>query len=247
MAKRRRTQQIQRRTRASDEALTRPLRSSRGFDPRLLIVGGVLVAGVILIVLALVVFSKPDPSLGTAQPDKGGTHVQDGTDVRGSNPDAYGSLPATSGPHWADPDNWGVYTTPQAESQVVHNLEHGGIVVWYQPDKLDAARRRPAHPVGEPAAAGRAVQGHPLAMVRPRLRPSHRRDGLELPALPGRARHRSDLGIRAGALPAFAGAERRTRPAGALTAGPRLTLRPRHGIISGGRLAQLAEQETLNL
>lgn len=138
MAKRRRTQQIQRRTRASDEALTRPLRSSRGFDPRLLIVGGVLVAGVILIVVALIVFSRPDPSLGTAQPDKGGTHVQDGTDVRGSNPDAYGSLPATSGPHWADPDNWGVYTTPQAESQVVHNLEHGGIVVWYQPDKLDA-------------------------------------------------------------------------------------------------------------
>jgi hypothetical protein len=139
MAKRRRTQQIQRRTRASDEALSRPLRASRGLDPRLLIVGGVLVVGVVLIVVALVVFSKPDASIGIPQPDKGGTHVQDGTDVRGSNPDAYGSLPATSGPHWADPDDWGVYTTPQAESQVVHNLEHGGIVVWYQPDKLDAA------------------------------------------------------------------------------------------------------------
>ncbi len=140
MAKRRRTQQIQRRTRASDQAMSRPLRASRGFDPRLLIVGGVLVVGVIIIVLALVVFSKPDASLGLPQPDKGGQHVVDGTDVRASNPDAYGSLPATSGPHWGNtPDQWGVYTTPQPESQVVHNLEHGGIVVWYQPDQLDAA------------------------------------------------------------------------------------------------------------
>jgi hypothetical protein len=139
MAKRRRTQQIQRRTRASDEALTRPLRASRGFDPRLLIVGGVLVVGVVLIVLALVVFSKPDPGVGVAQPDKGGTHVSDGTDVRASDPTAYGSLPATSGPHWADPDSWGVYTSPQPESQVIHNLEHGGIVVWYQPAQLDSA------------------------------------------------------------------------------------------------------------
>jgi hypothetical protein len=150
MAKRRRTQQIQRRTRASDEALSRPLRASRGLDPRLLIVGGVLVVGVILIVVALVVFSKPDASIGIAQADRGGTHIDAGTspcvsqtqagcNVRASDPNAYSSLPATSGPHWSTPDDWGVYTTPQAESQVVHNLEHGGIVVWYQPDKLDAA------------------------------------------------------------------------------------------------------------
>ncbi len=54
----------------------------------------------------------------------------------GSNP--YSSLPATSGPHW-DPSgiaNWGVYTTPQPETQLIHNLEHGGIVIWYDPEAL---------------------------------------------------------------------------------------------------------------
>jgi hypothetical protein len=139
MAKRRRTQQIQRRsTRASDEALSRPLSASRGFDPRLLIVGGILVIGVIVLIVVMIGISGPNPSAGTQQPDKGGSHTGDGTEVRATNPDAYGSLPATSGPHWSAPNNWGVYTQPQAESQLVHNLEHGGIVIWYQPDQLDA-------------------------------------------------------------------------------------------------------------
>jgi hypothetical protein len=29
-----------------------------------------------------------------------------------------------------------VYTSPVSESQVVHNLEHGGIVIWYQPQQV---------------------------------------------------------------------------------------------------------------
>jgi len=52
----------------------------------------------------------------------------------------YSSLPATSGPHWDTSGiaNWGVYSTPQPETQVIHNLEHGGIVIWYDPEALDA-------------------------------------------------------------------------------------------------------------
>lgn len=140
MAKRRRTQQIQRRgTRASEEALKRPLTASRGFDPRLLIIAGILVVGVIVLIVVMIGISGPNASAGALQPDKGGGHVGDGTDVRGGDPAAYGSLPGTSGPHWGTPDNWGIYTQPQAESQLIHNLEHGGIVIWYQPDQLDAS------------------------------------------------------------------------------------------------------------
>jgi hypothetical protein len=32
-----------------------------------------------------------------------------------------------------------VYSTPQPETQVIHNLEHGGIVIWYDPEQLDAS------------------------------------------------------------------------------------------------------------
>jgi hypothetical protein len=55
--------------------------------------------------------------------------------------DPYSSLPATSGPHWPPNAiaNWGVYSTPQPETQVIHNLEHGGIVIWYDPEQLDAS------------------------------------------------------------------------------------------------------------
>ncbi len=140
MARRRRTQQIQRRTtRASEEALSRPLDASRGFDARILIVGAVLVVGVIIVAVALVAFSGPGAGVGVAQPDSGSEHVADGTDVRAGDPSAFASIPATSGPHWGTPQEWGVYAAPQAESQVIHNLEHGGIVVWYQPGAIDDA------------------------------------------------------------------------------------------------------------
>lgn len=149
MAKRR-TSGIQRRERASSEALSRRLNESSGGglpDWRLLALGGLLVVGLVIVVLVMV-FGGSNPNAGTAQPNDGSAHVPVGVDCRaapqshancGSSP--YSSLPATSGPHW-DPSglaNWGVYSTPQPESQLVHSLEHGGIVIWYDPEQLDAA------------------------------------------------------------------------------------------------------------
>jgi hypothetical protein len=147
MAKRR-TSGIQRRERASADALNRRLDAPTSGvslpDWRLLAIGGVLVIGVILIALVLVLGSEPDPSLGVQQTDNGNAHVAVGTTCRSPQApcgdDPYSSLPATSGPHW-DPSgiaNWGVYSTPQNESQLIHNLEHGGIVIWYDPDRLEA-------------------------------------------------------------------------------------------------------------
>jgi hypothetical protein len=147
MAKRR-TSGIQRRERASADALNRRLDAPASGvslpDWRLLAIGGVLVVGVVLIALVLVLGTEPDPSLGVQHPDSGNAHVAVGTTCRSPQApcgaDPYSSLPATSGPHW-DPSgiaNWGVYSTPQNESQLVHNLEHGGIVIWYDPDRLAA-------------------------------------------------------------------------------------------------------------
>lgn len=148
MAKRR-TAGVQRRERASAEALNRRIDApaSTGLalpDWRLLAIAGVLGVGAILVVLVLIFGSGPAANAGLQLPDDGQTHITEGTDCRSSagaaecGTDPYSSLPATSGPHWGTPANWGVYSTPQAESQLIHNLEHGGVVIWYDPEQVDA-------------------------------------------------------------------------------------------------------------
>lgn len=43
----------------------------------------------------------------------------------------YRSFPATSGTHDPVPAVWGSYTEPIEEFKLVHNLEHGGVVIQY--------------------------------------------------------------------------------------------------------------------
>ena len=117
-------------------------------DWRLLAIGGVLLVGLVVLVLVLLFGSGPNPNTGIVQPDDGQTHVTEGTNCRTpasaaqasacGGADPYSSLPQTSGPHWNSPANWGVYATPQPETQLGHNLEHGGIVIWYDPERHDA-------------------------------------------------------------------------------------------------------------
>lgn len=141
MAKRR-TSGIQRRERASADALNRRLNEPQGLalpDWRLLAIGGVLLVGVIIIGLALLLGGEPSAGVGEQQPNDGAEHVAVGT-VFSEAQRPYSSTPGTSGPHWdaSGIANWGVYTTPQPEEQLIHNLEHGGIIIWYEPDALDA-------------------------------------------------------------------------------------------------------------
>jgi hypothetical protein len=46
----------------------------------------------------------------------------------------YNTIPPTSGPHFPTPAVWNVYTQPVEEFRLVHNLEHGGVVVQYGSD-----------------------------------------------------------------------------------------------------------------
>ena len=50
----------------------------------------------------------------------------------------YNSFPPTSGPHYPPgpkaPGVWNLYDAPVDETGVIHNLEHGGVVVQYGPD-----------------------------------------------------------------------------------------------------------------
>ena len=43
----------------------------------------------------------------------------------------YNSFPPTSGNHYATPAAWNLYTDPVDQRILVHNLEHGGVVIQY--------------------------------------------------------------------------------------------------------------------
>lgn len=126
----RKNEQIQRR--ASPEALAARIERPRDtIDWRLLLIGGVLLLGVVILVIYMLFASGSSGPLGIPQPDDGGEHVPS------CEPGDYSSTPATSGCHLDTPAEWGVYSAPQDEVRLIHNLEHGGIVIWYQPDVLE--------------------------------------------------------------------------------------------------------------
>lgn len=66
--------------------------------------------------------------------DQGNEHIEEGTPVK-----SYNSTPPTSGPHWSIPADPGFYDEELPPEQLVHNLEHGQIVVYYRPDLPDDA------------------------------------------------------------------------------------------------------------
>ena len=62
-------------------------------------------------------------------------HVEDGTEV------FYNSIPATSGDHYFSPQPCGFYEGEVPDERVVHNLEHGNIVISYnltEPSDVEA-------------------------------------------------------------------------------------------------------------
>ena len=111
----------------------------------------ILVASIVIAVLVIAGFSiptiissldRPDRvDLGTATAYTDGVgqkqeimrtknHVDDGTIV------AYNSVPATSGDHYFTPQRCGFYEGEVPDERVVHNLEHGNIVISYNlPDQ----------------------------------------------------------------------------------------------------------------
>jgi len=108
---------------------------------RILIGAGVIVAVILVatltIALANTTLASPSPTpaqVASSQcspvqdfPSQGNTHIAPGE----SHP-AYNSNPPNSGWHWENPQDWGIYTTPQVQEQLIHNLEHGGIVIQYR-------------------------------------------------------------------------------------------------------------------
>jgi hypothetical protein len=106
-----------------------------------LITVGIAVAVAIAVVLAIV-FQPEDPedNVGVAASEancteretfesEGNQHVDAGTRVE------YEASPPTTGNHWPDPfADAGFSEEPIEPESLVHNQEHGQIVIWYNPD-----------------------------------------------------------------------------------------------------------------
>jgi hypothetical protein len=63
-------------------------------------------------------------------PNQGQNHFTTGQSIKTLN-QTYNSNPPTSGSHWPNWSNWGVFQQPVADEMQVHNLEHGGVIIQY--------------------------------------------------------------------------------------------------------------------
>lgn len=103
-----------------------------------LIWGAVIV--VVLGILGYTFWIAFRPASGESIPVMADTgHVEEGTD-----PGPYNSNPPSSGPHYANEFDAGFYDETQAadmaeypEGFLVHNLEHGYVIFWYNCEVLD--------------------------------------------------------------------------------------------------------------
>lgn len=98
--------------------------------------------GIIVVVVAgltgFALFQKKDappetPRLGYDQADEGQEHLREGQPEYRN----YKAKIPTSGPH-SQPVSWQVYDQQVPDQNIIHNMEHGGVVVSYRPD-LDPA------------------------------------------------------------------------------------------------------------
>ena len=92
-------------------------------------------------------------------PDEGASHLRPRESHVG-----YGSDPPTSGPHHPVPADPGFYSRAIPPETLVHNLEHGQIVIWFHPDTQGLVTDQLEVVVGQEPAATVAVpyEGAPL-------------------------------------------------------------------------------------
>lgn len=88
-----------------------------------------LVSVAVAVIAALLVWSVVSAANrpGDPVPDMGNLHIEEGN----QSPVAYNSTPPTSGPHYGSLARWGIHTEPIPDELMVHNLEDGGVGIWY--------------------------------------------------------------------------------------------------------------------
>lgn len=91
----------------------------------------------VLAIIGLIVWQGLRPRTGEEIPIMTSTHI-----AVDSDPGEYNSDPPTSGPHYPDEAQAGFYDTNSYQypaGYLVHNLEHGYIIFWYNCGLVDEA------------------------------------------------------------------------------------------------------------
>lgn len=143
-----------------EQRRTQPVATGGGFNSKWLLAAFAIIA-IIFVVALLVPVVLPllgNPGGGTGSADgyvegigeqlevgDSQQHFPDTISITAVDPDGY-TVPPTSGPHW---DGWvrcGFYTDPVPDERIVHNMEHGNIIVHYNlPDAAQVAELRDAY------------------------------------------------------------------------------------------------------
>lgn len=97
-----------------------------GFTTVVLMAGGIF--------LASSTGPSNKPLMGKNVPISGEKHFPDGTQI------TYDTNPPAEGNHYPEPKGAGIYTTPPADGNLVHSLEHGAVILWYNPKLLSVAQ-----------------------------------------------------------------------------------------------------------
>ena len=108
--------------------------------------------------LAQLFLGEVPKQMGELFAEQGRAHISEGT----AHP-AYNSNPPTSGWHYAEEANWGVYQNELPDEKILHNLEHGGIWISYNNVATDTiekienlAKRYPDKLIVEPRSKNTA-------------------------------------------------------------------------------------------
>lgn len=91
----------------------------------------------LVVVISLIAWSATRPRPGESVADQGNQHLASGTEQHV----AYNTTPPTSGPHLNQKAAWGISDARLPDELQVHNLEDGGVIIHYDPAKVDDATK----------------------------------------------------------------------------------------------------------
>lgn len=103
-------------------------------------------------IVVLIVWSETRPKPGESVADQGNQHLTSLTEQHVE----YNTTPPTSGPHLNQKAPWGVSDARLSDELQVHNLEDGGVIVHYDPEKVDDTTK---------ASLANIVNGYPDKVI----------------------------------------------------------------------------------